>query len=446
MPVIIGGFGNWLIPLYLGAADMIYPRLKNWSYWLIVPAFCFLCSSALIDTGGGTGWTAYPPLRGNIAHRGISIDLVIFALHIAGVSSILGSINFVATINWYSRAPLSLVIWSFYVTAWLLVLALPVLAGGLTMLLVDRNFNGAFFDPRGGGDPLLFQHLFWFFGHPEVYILILPGFGIVREVALSYSGKEYPNGFIAMVFAIACIALLGFIVWAHHMYTIGLDVDTRAYFTSATMIIAVPTGVKIFRWISILRNRPCGGADFPGVILWVYGFIFLFTIGGLTGVMLSNASIDIALHDTYYVVGHFHYVLSMGAVFSIFIGFIYFWPLFTGLGFSKNYYLIAQFWTMFLAVNITFFPHHMLGLAGMPRRYVDYDEGFIFYNLVSTYGALFRVIGMCFFLSILVDCLVVEAPILAVLAYGGVYASLNYPLQFHTHELVDIGVVHCLVE
>ena len=432
MPALIGGFGNWFVPIMIGAPDMAFPRMNNISFWLyaasgILAVLSLFAPGYGAHLGFGGSWVFYPPLS-STGHPGPAMDLLIFSLHLAGASSILGAINFITTI-FNMRAPgmtlhkMPLFVWSILVTAFLLVLSLPVLAGAITMLLTDRNFGTAFFDAAGGGDPLLFQHLFWFFGHPEVYILVLPGFGVVSHIVSTFSKKPI-FGYLGMAYAMVAIGFVGFIVWAHHMYTVGLSVNMKAYFVAATMVIAVPTGIKIFSWIATMWG---GSIEFKTPMIWAIGFIFLFTVGGVTGVVLANAGIDHYFHDTYYVVAHFHYTMSLGAVWSIFAAWYYWFPKMTGRVY-RQWLGNLHFAFMFIGVNMVFFPQHFLGMQGMPRRYIDYPEPFAFWNDVSTYGYYITLAGMIVFAVCMFDAFFINRKKAAANPWGEGATTLEWTL------------------
>nr|YP_010332247.1 cytochrome c oxidase subunit I [Tetrameres grusi]UNY39746.1 cytochrome c oxidase subunit I [Tetrameres grusi] len=403
MPILIGGFGNWMLPMMLGSPEMAFPRLNALSFWLTFVALIMVCESFFVGFGAGGSWTLYPPLSVE-GQPEISMDVMILGLHTVGIGSLLGAINFMVTVqNMRSLSvtldQMSMFVWTSYLTSLLLVLSVPVLAGSLLFLLLDRNFDTSFYDSNAGGNPLLYQHLFWFFGHPEVYIIILPAFGVISECVLFLTDKDRLFGQSSMVYASIWIAVLGTSVWGHHMYTAGLDIDTRTYFSAATMIIAVPSAVKIFNWLGTLF----GSEQKVGPLwCWTLSFIFLFTLGGLSGIILSAASLDVVLHDSYYVVAHFHYTLSLGAVYAIFSGFCLWFPYMYGVSFDK-FMMMAVFLSFFIGTNMVFFPMHLAGMQGMPRKILDYPECFSFYQSVSSLGSVISFFGFFLFNYLLLE-------------------------------------------
>jgi len=438
MPAFVG-MANWMIPMQIGAPDMALPRMNNWSFWILPFAFLILLSSLFMPGGAPNfGWTFYAPLSTTYAPE--SVTFFIFGVHIMGASSIMGSINIIATVL-NMRAPgmtlfkVPLFSWSIFVTAWLILLSLPVLAGAITMLLTDRNFGTTFFDPAGGGDPILYQHILWFFGHPEVYIIILPGFGLISHVIATFARKPV-FGYLPMVWALIAIGVLGFVVWAHHMYTVGMSLTQQSYFMLATMVIAVPTGIKVFSWIATLWG---GSIEFKTPMLWAFGFLFLFTVGGVTGIVLAQAPLDRAYHDTYYVVAHFHYVMSLGAVFTIFAGIYFYFGKMTGRAYPE-WAGKLHFWMMFIGSNLTFFPQHFLGRQGMPRRYIDYPEAFAYWNWWSSLGAFLSFASFVLFFGIIAYSLLRGARITQN-NYWNEYAdtlewTLPSPPPEHTFEIL----------
>ena len=433
IPVLIGGFGNYFLPIIIGRPDLIFPRLNLFRFTLLPIGILFLLVSLQSEGGRGTGWTFYPPLS-SIGHDGVSVDLSIFSLHIAGIRSIVARFNFMSTAlkgkGNLALESLVLLIWTLVVTTFLLVIRLPVLACGITILLFDRILNTCFFDSRGGGNTLIFQHLFWFFGHPEVYILVLPAFGIIRHATMALTGKLEVESYIGIVYRIIRIGLIGTVVWAHHMYMTAIDADSRAYFTAATIVIAIPTGIKVFTWLLTIRDTQI---KWNPVLSWVLGFLFMFTFGGVTGVILSNAVMDITIHDTYFVVAHFHYVLSIGAVFGIFTGISIYWPIVRKLHYQRR--IIQSFFNNFFAgVNITFIPIHFLGLHGCPRKYKQLPSQFKKWVAVSTFGSYMSMFAIWWFITIFNETITSYR---LMYTLNSVCRSLEYLLENKYHTFTE---------
>nr|YP_010164122.1 cytochrome c oxidase subunit I [Didesmococcus koreanus]QRK27450.1 cytochrome c oxidase subunit I [Didesmococcus koreanus] len=430
MPIIIGTFSNWLIPLMMSSSDLIYPRMNNLSMWILFPSLMMLMLSMFTKNKIFTGWTLYPPLS---VQNSSSINMVILSIHLNGLSSLMSSMNFmISMINMNSNKMnlnnLSLYCWSIIITSMLLIMSIPVLASGITMIILDHNFNSMFFNPMGNGNPILFQHMFWFFGHPEVYILILPGFGLMSQIMNQETGKLEIFSKLNMIYAMMSIGILGFIVWAHHMFTIGLDIDTQMYFMSATMIIAVPTSIKIFSWIITLNGNKM---NMSPMIMWSMGFVMMFSMGGLTGIVLSNSIIDMNLHDTYYVIAHFHYVLSMGVVFSILSSLIFWFPLLTNTLMKTNM-LKINFINMFFSINLTFFPQHFMGLNGMPRRYIMFVDHLTLWNSISSMGSMSTILFVMMFISMMMESMMSKQKMMFKFKLFNQEWMMNSPNLFHS--------------